>query len=511
MTFEQWLKAKGFDKATLTAAQLTLLEAEFKANASDERVAQLKAAFAPVEAKKPEEKKPEEKAPADNGLATIRAEHIRIADIERVAAGNPDIKAKAIKEGWTVDATELAVLRASRPTAPGGIVHGAPQANTQVLEAAMAQSLGLPNIEKAYKPETLEAAHTQFRGRLGINQLLMIAAVQAGFSAGPGVCVEAGNLREVLGHAMPPRHIRAAASTIDVSGILSNVTNKEIIAGYMEEDQSWREIAAVRPVGDFKAVTSYRMLDNMEYEEVGGDGKIKHGTASEESYTRQAKTYAKMFALTRTDIINDDGGAFDDIKARLGRGSALKFNRVFWAKFLANTGLFTAGRGNYITGATTTLLTDGVGLGLAVKAFRNLKTSTDDGQKKVGVTIGGQPTILLVPSSLEAAAEGLYKNQNLSAVATSSANIYANKYKPVVSPWLEDSALSGYSATAWYLLRNPQILASIVVSFLNGMQTPTVESADADFDTLGIQFRGYHDFGVDLAEYLAGIKSKGAA
>jgi hypothetical protein len=28
---------------------------------------------------------------------------------------------------------------------------------------------------------------------------------------------------------------------------------------------------------------------------------------------------------------------------------------------------------------------------------------------------------------------------------------------------------------------------------------------------LGIQFRGYHDFGVDKSEYLAGVKSKGAA
>jgi hypothetical protein len=51
----------------------------------------------------------------------------------------------------------------------------------------------------------------------------------------------------------------------------------------------------------------------------------------------------------------------------------------------------------------------------------------------------------------------------------------------------------------------------MVVSFLNGNETPTVESADADFDTLGIQSRGYHDFGCDQAEYLCGIKSKGAA
>jgi hypothetical protein len=51
----------------------------------------------------------------------------------------------------------------------------------------------------------------------------------------------------------------------------------------------------------------------------------------------------------------------------------------------------------------------------------------------------------------------------------------------------------------------------MLVSFLNGQQAPTVESSEADFSTLGIQFRGYHDFGCDQAEYLGGVKSKGAA
>jgi hypothetical protein len=35
--------------------------------------------------------------------------------------------------------------------------------------------------------------------------------------------------------------------------------------------------------------------------------------------------------------------------------------------------------------------------------------------------------------------------------------------------------------------------------------------AEADFNQLGVQFRGYHDFGVDFAEWLAGIKAKGEA
>jgi hypothetical protein len=48
------------------------------------------------------------------------------------------------------------------------------------------------------------------------------------------------------------------------------------------------------------------------------------------------------------------------------------------------------------------------------------------------------------------------------------------------------------------------------VAFLNGVQSPIVETAEADFHTLGIQMRGYFDFGVAKAEYLAGMKCDSA-
>ena len=73
----------------------------------------------------------------------------------------------------------------------------------------------------------------------------------------------------------------------------------------------------------------------------------------------------------------------------------------------------------------------------------------------------------------------------------------------------EIPAFTGNSAKAWYLLRSPSILAPVVVSFLDGIQTPTVDMADADSNQLGVQFRGYHDFGVDFAARRAGSKSTG--
>ncbi len=463
------------------------------------------------------------------------AEQTRIAAINAECAGCPDIAAKAIAEGWTPEKAENAALKAKLANGvkavpgiianPGKFAPGVSM--NDALEAGIQMSLGRRDLEKVYKPDVLEAAHRNFR-RVGLQQVLMTAATANGYQASPGERIGSGNIRQVLKFAFDGSGDRmvSGSSTISMSGILGAVANKEILAGYEEEDNTWREIAQVEPVSNFQTHTSYRMLDDMEYEEIGPDGKIKHATAGQESYERQAKTYAKMFALTRTNIINDDLGAFNDLRTRIGRGSSKKFNKVFWTEYMSNASTFwTTARTNYIEGSTTNLGSDGVGLGLGVLAFRKMTSpggtapGSADGSKRVnastqnpvGSNPGGRPEILLIPPELEGIAEALYKNMNLGTVASSSANIHANKYRPVVAWQLSNSSYTGYSTTAWFLLNNPAYLSAVVVSFLDGMQAPTVEQADADFDELGVQFRGYHDFGVDQAEYLAGVKSKGAA
>ena len=132
-------------------------------------------------------------------------------------------------------------------------------------------------------------------------------------------------------------------------------------------------------------------------------------------------------------------------------------------------------------------------------------------QNPVGANPGGRPEILLVPPELEGNAEVLFRNQNLGQVSGATANIYANKYRPVVAWQLSNSGYTGYSTTMWFLLNSPSYLASMVVSFLNGQMNPTVEEQPGDFDELCYAWRAYHDFGCDVAEYLAGIHSKGAA
>jgi hypothetical protein len=524
MPFDKWVEAMGFDAESLTDVQRERLQAKFQeeitASASEEKVVEatdfdvgdikaaaaehlndLEASFAEYEGEVPAAK-----------FAEIKATALK---------QHREMKAKAIRERWNAPKFEVESVRAvsgvKLDLVRAGASHEGPaihvskrdEMSPTVIEAALALTMGMPNVEKHYKAEALEAADKNYKN-IGIQQVLLMAASANGMPISAGQRVHTGNLRQVLKRALPDVEANSFSTLgVSVSNILSNVATKELVAGYEEQDNTWREVSTIKTVRDFKKVTTYRLLDNMEYEPLGPGGEIKHGSVSQESYERQAKTYAKMFALTREDIINDDLGAFDDLRTRLGAGAAMKMRDIFWSTFLDNGSFFTSGRGNFISGATTNLGLDGVGLGLGIKAFRTMKSAEADGAKR----IGGEPVILLVPPELEAIAQQLYTSSNLTGGSspTPNANIYVNKYRPVIVSQLSESGFTGNSATAWYLFRATSVYAAMVVSFLNGQQSPVVESADADFNTLGIQFRGYHDFGVDKAEYVAGVKSKGAA
>lgn len=517
MSFEDYVKSLGLDAATLTPEAAAALQTSYAAMTPAAPVAAAPAVPAPAPVAAPTAAAGavlDLQASLAEGRKMIAAQFRKSAEIQAKAAGHPEIIATAIDQDWSIEKVELEVLKKqqiqarTRPTsftASQGSAENLPL----VIEAAVCMTRGIKDTEKQFDDKILQAAHSQFRRGAGLQQVFMMAAAANGMYLAPGSRINAGNIREVLQYACSPQQIQAAFSTVSLPGILSNVANKEILQGYMEEDTVWQQIAQTKSVSDFKTVTSYRMLDDMTYEKLGPGGKIKHGKTGEESFTRSADTYAKMYSITRQDIINDDLSAFDDLRARLGRDSAMKLNDLFWETFLGNLGtIFTSTRTNYISGSTTNLGTDGVGLGLGQKAWRQRTSPSADGAKRVG----GTAKFLLVPPELETIADALYVGRNNSSVKVSDVNTFAGKYNPICAPQLSDSSITGYSTTAWYLLGDKSMGSPMVVSFLNGQQTPTVESADADFDTLGVQFRGYHDFGVDLGDgYLNALMSKGAA
>ena len=435
---------------------------------------------------------------AEEIRAQAVAESNRIAKIRELCGGrHPEIEAQAIREAWTMDRCALAVLREDRPKAPAAHFRDN-SVNATMLEAACFMTAGLSGAAELFDDAALEAANRRYRGSIGLQELLLEAAWANGYTGR-----NFRDARAVLRFAFQPQ-LEGAFSTIDIGGILSNVANKFLLEGFYSVERTWRNICATRNVSDFKTVTSYRLIGKDQYEQVAPGGELKHGTLGEEKFSNKADTYGLILSIDRRDIINDDLGAITTVPRKLGRGSGLKINDVFWAAFLDNAAFFAAANKNFFSGATTALSIDGLTLGEV--AFMD---QVDSDGKPIGI----MPAILLVPTALSAVGTQLYKSMELRDTTSSTkypiANPHQGKFRVEVSRYLSNARYTGNSSKAWYLLADPNDLPLIEVAFLNGQESPTIETAEADFSVLGIQCRGVHDFGVALQDPRGGVKAKG--
>jgi len=375
---------------------------------------------------------------------------------------------------------KLAATRDERPASPAVHVAQPAAVTAEVIEASFALQGNLPGVEKKYDAKTLEAAH-KARREISLGEVMLQAAVANGYD-GPRR-VNASTLRPILA---------AAWATHDISGILSSTVNKFLLAGFDSVESAWRSISAVRSVNDFKTVSQYRLNGGFTFEKVPNGGELKNAQAKDEVRTISADTYGIMTSVTRTDLINDDLGALTAVPQRIGRGGALTLNDVFWASFKDDSSFFTVAKGNKKTSATALGL---AGLKEALTLYRKLKD-------RDGKPMATQPRVLLVPVDLEITAAELMNSIQIASGNTSgqpSTNVFAGRYEVVSSTYLTE-------VDHYYLLASPADLPVMEVAFLNGVQSPIVETAEADFNVLGVQMRGYFDFGVAKAEDLAGVK-----
>jgi hypothetical protein len=92
-------------------------------------------------------------------------------------------------------------------------------------------------------------------------------------------------------------------------------------------------------------------------------------------------------------------------------------------------------------------------------------------------------------------------------------NALKNSVALEVEPRLSNSErFTGTNTKVWYLFASPQD-AAIVVAFVQGKQSPTVElfGFDADPNTLAATWRVYFDFGEVLTDHRAAYRAKGEA
>ena len=407
----------------------------------------------------------------------------------------PDINAKLEELGNTIAALNSKIetmqkqeeVRASRPAPQVIINHDDETKQADIITAALENGLGI----KAKDTRANEIATKKYGSNgIGIKHAITAAARMAGWD---GEYITAGNLAEAISY------VKAGYANISIPGILGNAANKRIAEGFNYVEQSWKEIAEIVSVNDLKAFSTYRLTAGGEFAKIPAGGNLPEGTLNEQSYENKAETYGMIVSIDRATILNDDMSAIQKNLFQLGRKAGIALNKVFWTAFLNNSSFFSAGNGNIKTSAGELNVAN---LGAAVATFKKRKVN--------GELVGGTPAILLVPTSLEITADKLYNDTEVITTASNktitTGNPFRGKFKPVASAYLEDSTITGNSADDYYLLDDPMAIPAMQVAFLDGRQAPIVESSDAEFDTLGIRYRAYLDFGCTLADTACGIK-----
>ena len=417
---------------------------------------------------------------------------VEIENSEPTTENNEDIdmeelnaKLNAITDGLTklserIEETEKRIeTQASRPAPEICVRNTDDIATADVLQAAVEQAMGVtPTDTKA-----ADIADRKFHGQMGLKQLYTECAHAGGWNG----YLNNGNLGEAVSA------IKASFSTVNLPGILSNAINKRIKAGWDYAEDSWRKIADITSVSDYKQFSTYVLNSKGDYEEVANGGTIPTGELAETGYSNQLKRYGLMFSIDEMDIINDDLNAINQRAFQFGRKASLKLNKVFWSLFQADTDFFKSANNNIVASAGA-LSADS--LAKLVKAFRKQTDVNGD-------ILGYEPRILLVPAALEVEAQKLYDDAEVRDTTASKSYLTGNpwrgKFTPVASAYLT-------SDDDYYLLADPTIAATMQVAFLNGQQAPVVESNPTNFDTFGISYRGKFSFGVAFMDMKAGIK-----
>ena len=341
-------------------------------------------------------------------------------------------------------------------------------AKTVVAAACMGAAMPDRVVEATCKGVDLDAAHDL--------KVTRISDIFAAF----GYEYRPGNDAEMT------RALKAAFSSADIPNVLSNVAQKFALAGFGAVGESWRDISRAFAVNNFKAVKGVRLVMGGLLEPVAKGGELKHVDLSDEAREVQAATKGSIVGITRQDLINDDLGVLSLVPERFGQMAGRTINKDVFGT-LSTTG------SDY--GANTTGALNLANLAAAYALAMAIKDGNGD-------PLGAIPNRILCSPSNFLTAKNIYQSEHITGASSKEGrdNVMRNILAPVTSPFL--------SGTKYWLFNDTFKLVD--VAFLNGRQTPVVETAEANFHQLGIEMRCYYDFGPSAGEYKAALYSTGA-
>lgn len=292
---------------------------------------------------------------------------------------------------------------------------------------------------------------------------------------------------------------QAINSTSTFPAIMANLANKSVMVGFNEAETTYQIWAGKGSNRDFKEAARVALSEAGNLELVPEGGQFQQDFLGEASARTKVATYGKLFSLTRQAIINDDLGLFSKIATKYGSAAKRLVNKMVYAqltgnvKMQDNVALFDTKHGNVA----------GTGEALSVKAIAKAITAMRRQKGITGeATLNITPKYLVVPPELEVTAYQIVNSTAaVDGVNSGVVNPYKGRFVVVADAELTDP-------DAWYLVADATQHDTIEVTYLNGVETPRLETRQG-FDVDGIEYKVAFDCGVSALDFRGVYKNAG--
>jgi len=281
--------------------------------------------------------------------------------------------------------------------------------------------------------------------------------------------------------------LNAAFSSAEIPAVLSNIAQKFALAGFGAVGEEWRLVSRAIPVKDFKAVKAVRLVMGGMLQPLAKNGELKHVSLSDEAREIAAATKGSIVDVTREDLVNDDLQVLTALPMRFGMMAGRTISTEVF-------GCLSHTASDY--GANTSGAMSLAALTAAYTAAAGIRDAENN-------PLGALPNrVLCAPCNLPTA-KAVYLSETVTGGTTErgGTNVMRQMLEPISSPYLGNG-------TAYWLFNSEFPLVD--VAFLNGNTAPQIETAEANFNQLGISMRCYYDFAAAPGEVKAATYSTGA-
>lgn len=434
----------------------------------------------------------------------IEAERKRSADITaavRSAKLPTDFAEKLIADGKTIDEARAAIIEEFAKQDPNA---GRRSTNASVgedREATMRRNAteaslvmrGAPELVRGdkspYDKDVVTEAH-KMRGETLLD-LAKASLIRGGHD------VEGLSKMEIVGRAF-------TSSTSDFPVLLEGANRTVLLASYEAQADTWRLFCATGSVSDFREHKRLRMGTFSDLESLNENGEYKTKKITDADYEKVSiETKGNIINVSRKMIINDDLGAFLKLAGMLGRAAARSIENDVYKLLAENNGL-----GPKLADGKTLFHAD----------HKNIATP-------------GNPAVDVIDAMRQQMAQHMDKDKNdfldirpalvLSSMANGSLLRLLNQaqYEPTADMFQKPNIVAGLfrdvidtprlTGKPWYMFADPNEEAVIEVNFLNGQQTPYMESEEG-FTVDGMKWKIRMDYGIDAVGFRGALRNAGA-